>query len=104
MSKRFATPPNPAAQAASVLKAWVYCDEAAFRREINKTVALCSEDGLLEDEHVELLRAIAESLRHKPLDARSEPMVHLCIELLIHLAGPLWPLPSAADGTMPVQD
>lgn len=103
MSKPVAnSSPDPAVQAANVLKAWVYCDESAFRREINNTVALCSEASMREDEHLELLRAIAESLRHKPLDSSSEPMVHLCIELLVHLAGPFWTGPSLAAA--PIHD
>jgi len=89
MSKQLANlRPTPATQAANVLKAWVVRDEDAFHREIGQTFECCAAEATgFEDENLELLRAVAGSLRERPMNSEYEPMVHLCIDLLIHLAG-----------------
>ena len=82
---------TPAVQAANVLRAWIVRDEAAFHREIGRTFEFCSSGSTgFDDENFELLRAVAGSLRGRSLDSDCEPMVHLCINLLIHLAGHCW--------------
>jgi hypothetical protein len=80
-------PPPPAVQAANVLRAWVSCDEAAFRCELGKTFDLrLAQTTAGEEERVELLKVVAASLRQAPLGAVSNSLVHLCVDLLVHLS------------------
>jgi hypothetical protein len=89
MSKPFANPATtPALQAANVLRAWVTCNEAAFRYELAKTLEFCSvQPTACEEEQVEVLKAVAGSLRNAPLGSVCSTMVHLCVDLLVHLSG-----------------
>jgi hypothetical protein len=88
MSNRLAIPASVSSmQAAKVLRAWVVADEPAFRAEIRRTLELCSAgEGAFEEENILLLKAVAEALKRAPLNAECESMVHLCINLLIHIA------------------
>jgi hypothetical protein len=88
MSNRLATPTAPAVCAANALRAWARRDEAAFRGELARSMELCAgpEPGE-NNEQMELLHAVAESLGKAPLGSVSEPMVDVCIDLLVHLAG-----------------
>ena len=82
----------PAHQAGNILKAWVSRDEAALRKELAKGLNLCPPPhGLaLEEENLDLLKAVVVKLEDRPtlLNAEpADPVVRLCINLLMHLAG-----------------
>ena len=81
----------PARHAGNILSAWVRGDEAALRKEFAKGLDLRSAPHLppLEEENLELLQAVVGRLNECPavLDAEpADPMVGLCISLLMHLA------------------
>ena len=80
-----------AQQASSMLRAWVLSDERAFQLAVGETLRLCAvEPTGLHEEQVELLKAVAGALRSRPMSAKYESTVHLCINLLVHLAGQPW--------------
>ncbi len=86
---------NSAFQAANVLRAWLRSDETAFRSELMRTLELCSMPATAaEEEKLELLQAVAGSLRETPLDSVCQSTVHLCLDLLVHLAGQSWTDPT----------
>jgi hypothetical protein len=81
----------PARHAGDILSAWVSRDEAALREELAKGLGLCSAPHVLppEEENLELLKAIVTRLNECPalLDAEpADPMVRVCLSLLMHLA------------------
>ena len=90
----------PARHAGNILSAWVCGDEAALREELAKGLDLCSAPHVLpvEEENLELLKAVATRLNECPAVLKAEPadpMVGVCISLLMHLAGqPYWSEPS----------
>jgi len=86
----------PARHAGNILRAWVCRDEAALRREFALGLDLCSspQGFALEEEHLELLKAVVARLNECPAVLTAEPAdptVRLCINLLMHLASrPYW--------------
>ena len=81
----------PARHAGNILSAWVCRDEAALREELAKGMDLCSAPHFPppEEENLELLKAVVIRLNECPaiLDAEpADPMVRVCISLLLHLA------------------
>jgi len=79
-------------QASRILKAWMSQDEAALQSEFEKGMGLCRDDELssLEGEHMELLQTLLGRLHRNPgflCGRASHPAIHLCIDLLTHLAG-----------------
>ena len=83
----------PARHAGKILSAWVCGDEAALRKEFAKGLDLCSAPHVLplEEENLELLKAVVGWLNECPAvwDAEpADPMVGVCISLLMHLAVP----------------
>ena len=86
---KFTTP--PAQQASNILKAWVCYDESALRKELNEGLKLCSsaEAFGLEEENIELLKTVVLRLDECPAlnTERADPVVRLCMNLLMHLAG-----------------
>ena len=81
----------PARHAGNILSAWVCGDEAALREELAKGLDLCSAPHVLpvEEENLELLKAVATRLNEFPAVLKAEPadlMVGVCISLLMHLA------------------
>lgn len=89
MSNRLATlPAASATQAANVLRAWAASDETGFRAELDRTASLCSaQPSAAEEEKLDLLEAVAVTLLRMPVGDRGQPMAHVCIGLLAHLAG-----------------
>ena len=84
-------PTVPSSQATAVLKAWVRGDEGALRHEFEEGLRLCTLEKLdgLAEERVELLKTVLTRLNDYPsaLCARPpDPMVRLCINLLMHVA------------------
>jgi hypothetical protein len=82
---------TPAQQASNILRAWVRRDPEALRHEFSIGLALCSSSRMpaLEEEQLDLLRAVVERLDDYPdtWTARSnDPVVKLCITLLMHLS------------------
>ena len=101
MANLYADPvPAPARHAGNILSAWVCGNEAALREELAKGLDLCSAPHVLsvEEENLELLQAVVTRLNECPavLNAKpADPIVKLCISLLMHLAGrPYWSEPS----------
>jgi hypothetical protein len=100
MADLYPVPVTPAHQAGNILRAWACRDEAALRKEFTKGLDLrSSPHGLaLEEENLELLKAVVARLNECPavLNAKpADPIVKLCISLLMHLAGrPYWSEPS----------
>jgi hypothetical protein len=89
--------PGPAAaprrRAGDILSAWVCGDQAKLRQEFAKGLDLCSAPHLLplEEENLELLKAVVGRLNECPSvwDAEpTDPMVGVCLSLLMHLAVP----------------
>jgi hypothetical protein len=83
---------EPALQAGNILRAWVCRDEAALRKEFAKGLDLCCSSPCLalEEENLELLKAVVARLNECPAVLNAEPAdptVRLCINLLMHLAG-----------------
>ena len=81
----------PAAQARSILRAWVRQDSAALRQEFEKGLEMCRMAPCrtaVEQEQSELLEAVVSRLDgYVPSQAdRDDPGVRLCIRLLEHLA------------------
>jgi hypothetical protein len=82
----------PARHAGNILSAWVCRDQAALREEIAKGLDLCSAPHVLpaEEENLELLKVVVGWLNEGPVVLNKEPadpMVRVCISLLMHLAG-----------------
>jgi hypothetical protein len=82
----------PARHAGNILRAWVCRDEAALQKEFAKGLDLCSAPHVLplEEENLELLKAVVARLNECPAVLNAEPAdpaVRLCISLLMHLAG-----------------
>lgn len=82
---------GPVQQAGTILKAWMCQDDIALRKELKNGLDLCwaSEPTGLEDEHLELLKAVASGLNQSPTPPSAQPadpVVRLCIDLLLHLA------------------
>jgi len=83
--------PSPARQASDILRAWVRQDRLALREEFEKGLSLCSQPDAvgLEDEQIDLLKAVVSRLNVGPGAVRpdpGDPVVRLCITLLMHLA------------------
>ena len=83
--------PTPAQQASNILRAWARMDADALRDEFSKGLALCSSARMLgmEEEQLELLHTVVERLDDCPASwasRASDPVVRLCISLLIHLS------------------
>src|SRR5208283_614979 len=81
----------PARHAGNILSAWVCRDEAALREEIAKGLDCCSALHVSpsEEENLELLKVVVGRLNEYPAVLNSEPadpMVRVCISLLMHLA------------------
>ena len=81
----------PARHAGNILSAWVCGDEATLRVELARGLELFSSPHVLplEDENQELLNAVATWLNEGPAVLNAEPadpMVRVCISLLMHLA------------------
>jgi hypothetical protein len=81
----------PARHAGNILSAWVCGDEAALREELAKGLDLCSAPHVLpvEEENLELLKAVVARLNDCPdvcHAGTADPMVRVCISLLMHLA------------------
>jgi hypothetical protein len=83
----------PARHAGNILGAWVCGDEAALRKELARGLDLCSAPHVLppevEKENLELLKAVVTRLNEWPAALNTEPadpMVRVCISLLMHLA------------------
>ena len=81
----------PARHAGNILSAWVCGDDATFREELAKGLDLCFAPHvpLLDEENLELLKAVVEWLNECPAVLKAEPadpMVRVCISLLMHLA------------------
>jgi hypothetical protein len=81
----------PARHAGNILSAWVCRDEAALREEIAKGLELCSAPHVLpaEEENLELLKVVVGRLNECPAVCNAEPadpMLRVCISLLMHLA------------------
>jgi hypothetical protein len=91
---------TPTHQAGNILRAWVCRDDAALRKEFARGMELCaSPRGLaMEEENLDLLKAVVARLDECPAEWNAEPadpMVRLCMNLLIHLASqPYWSEPS----------
>ena len=84
--------PSPARQASDILRAWVRQDRLALREEFEKGLSLCTQPDAFgfEDEQVDLLKAVVSRLSVRPGADRpdpGDPVVRLCITLLMHLAG-----------------
>ena len=82
----------PARHAGNILSAWVCGDEATLREELVRGLELFSSPHVLplEEENLELLNAVAAWLNEGPVALNKEPadpMVRVCISLLMHLAG-----------------
>ena len=80
----------PALQAERILAAWASGDESLLRQELRKSQKL---DGVpargLDEERLELLRAVAGGLLKSPgglRQGRKDPSVRRCLDLLAHLA------------------
>jgi hypothetical protein len=78
--------------AGNILSAWVCGDEATLREELARGLAVCSAPHALplEEEKLELLKAVMTRLDECPTVLNAEPadpMVGVCISLLMHLAG-----------------
>jgi len=95
------TMPTPAEQAGNILRAWVRLDHESLREEFSKGLALCSSFRMagMEAKRLDLLRAAADGLDDRPAEwaARAkDPLVKLCISLLMQLADPgAWEWPAA---------
>jgi hypothetical protein len=97
----------PGRQASNILKAWVCRDDEALRHEFEEGLHLGTSVRLrgLEEEQVELLKTVVTRLKDCSSGLRAEPpdpMVRLCIDLLMHLAnqsggGASWPSGAAQD-------
>lgn len=92
MSNPFANSEITAAdRAAKVLSAWVAEDEAVFRQELGDTLNFCTAGANgYEEEQLELLEAVIVPLRQRPVSTDNASLVQLCVNLLVHLAGPSW--------------
>ncbi|MGA2198126.1 MAG: hypothetical protein ABSH40_22865 [Bryobacteraceae bacterium] len=82
----------PACYAGNILGAWVCGDETTLRQELAKGLDYCSAPHALplEEENLELLKAVVARLNACPAVLNAEPadpMVRVCISLLMHLAG-----------------
>ena len=87
----------PARHAGNILSAWVCGDEAALREELAKGLDLCSSPhvpALWRKKTWSLLKAVVARLNECPAVLNAEPadpMVRVCISLLMHLAvQPYW--------------
>jgi hypothetical protein len=86
----------PARQAENILRAWRRRDRAALRAEFEKGLSMCAAPGASgsEEEEIELLQAVVAKLDGYPGGVRpksADPVVKLCITLLLHLATqPRW--------------
>ena len=93
----------PARHAGNILRAWVCRDQAALQEEIAKGLDLCSAPHVrpAEEENLELLQVVVGRLSECPamLDTEPvDPMVRVCISLLMHLAvQPDWSESSAGS-------
>ena len=81
----------PARHAGHILSAWVCGDEAGLRAEIARGLDLCSAPRAMpaEEEDLDVLQAVVERLNECPAvwDAEpADPMIRVCISLLMHLA------------------
>ncbi len=81
----------PARQAENILRAWRRRDTAALRAEFAKGLSMCAAPGAPgdEEEQVDLLHAVVAKLDGHPGGVRAksaDPVVRLCITLLLHLA------------------
>jgi len=81
----------PARQAENILRAWRRRDTVALRAEFEKGLTLCAAPGApgAEEEQVDLLHAVVAKLDGYPGGVRpksADPVVRLCITLLLHLA------------------
>jgi hypothetical protein len=81
----------PARHAGNILSAWVCGDEATLREELARGLELFSSPRVLplEEENLELLNAVATWLNEGPVvlnEEPADPMVRVCISLLMHLA------------------
>jgi hypothetical protein len=73
-------------QAARILEAWMRQDKDALRTEFQRGLSICNErpEALaVEEEHVELLKGVISKLEGAD---PSDPVVRLCLSLLVHLA------------------
>jgi len=66
------TLPAPAQRAGNILRAWVRLDPETLQSEFSKGLALCSSSRIA-------------GLEGKRLDLPNDPIVKLCIRLLMHL-------------------
>jgi hypothetical protein len=87
--------PSPAAatarHAGNILGAWVCRDEAALRQEIAKGLDLCFAPHVrpAEEENLELLKVVVARLNEWPAlleEESADPMIRVCLSLLMHLA------------------
>lgn len=75
-------------QAGNILRAWIRCDASSLRKEFKKGLELgwSSDAPGLEEERLELLRTVLTQLNDRlPTSEPADPMVRLCISLLMHL-------------------
>ena|SRR5579872_1234544 len=81
---------NPSLQAERILAAWESGNELLLRQELRKTQSLpCAVARGLDEERLELLQALSEGMLRTaaPLsDARRDPAIRRCLDLLAHLA------------------
>ena len=81
----------PARHAGNILGAWACRDEAALREEIAKGLDLCFAPCVrpAEEENLELLKVVVARLNEWPALLHVEPadpMIRICLSLLMHLA------------------
>jgi len=80
-------------QARTILRAWYSCNEGEFLRKLQAASRIrpVLNASALEQEKVEVLKAVVGRLKQCPnaLQSQPDPIVSLCIKLLLHLAASL---------------
>ena len=83
---------GPARQADNILRAWMCQDSGALWQELKSGLDLCypAHANGQEEEHLELLQTVVARLEQSRAlrgGQPPDPVVRICIDLLLHLAG-----------------
>jgi len=79
---------TPSGQAARILAAWSSRNTVGLHRELERSLDLYDEpDSSVEDERLQLLRAVTEGMRLSPDPlTNGDPKLRRCVDLLRHLS------------------
>ena len=87
---------TPSGQAARILAAWRSRNTVGLHEELERTRQLTEPRCPVQEERLELLRAVTEGMRHSPDPLTNvDPKLRRCLDLLRHLSQmPEGPRPS----------